>query len=490
MTRNGRFADAMDDDRTPDPLDPDALRRHGHAAVEWLASYLERLDGLPVTPDVEPGTVRAQLPATPPEVPERFDAVLADLDRVVVPALTHWQSPRFFAYFPANASWPSILADLVSSGLGVQGMLWSTGPACTELETLVLDWLADLLDLPPAFRSTSSGGGVIEDSASSAVLCAILAARERASGGATNRAGVAAFDGPLVAYTSTQAHSSVEKAVRIAGIGADNLRLVGVDTHHAMAPDQLAAAVGADLDAGRVPFFACATVGTTSSTAVDPVRPIGEICRRHGMWLHVDAAFAGVAAICPEHRWVHDGVELADSYTTNPHKWLLTNFDCSAFWVADRHSLVDALSVTPEYLRNPASDAGAVIDYRDWQVPLGRRFRALKLWFVLRSFGAEGLRRVIRSHVALARELADAVAAHPALELAAPVPLSLVCFRHVDGDDATGRLLASLNASGRVFCTHTRLDDRLVVRVAVGSGTTTRDDVDELRSLIEAAANA
>jgi aromatic-L-amino-acid/L-tryptophan decarboxylase len=462
------------------PWTADEFRRHGHATVEWVARYLETLEDRPVQPDVEPGSVRAQLPPTAPERPDPFDEVLADLDRVVVPALTQWQHPGWFAYFPANTSGPSMLADLVSAGLGVQGMLWSTGPAATEVETHVLDWFVDLLGLPAAYRSDGTGGGVIQDSASSATLCALLAARWRAAG-----------DGPfdhLRAYTSDQAHSSVEKAVRVAGLHPDQLRLVGVDRAYAMRPDELAAAMAADRAGGLLPFLVVATTGTTSSTALDPLGPIGEAARAESAWLHVDAAHAGSALLCPELRWIADGLEHADSFCFDPHKWLFTNFDCDCMWVADRSALIGALSVLPEYLRNAASESGAVIDYRDWHVPLGRRFRALKLWFVLRSFGAEGLRERLRAHVALAGDLAGRVDAHPLLELAAPVPLNLVCLRHAGGDEATEALLAHVNRPGDVYCTHTRLDGRFVLRVAIGSSTTERRHVEQLwRRLDEGA---
>ena len=310
--------------------------------------------------------------------------MLEDVDRIVLPGITHWQHPSFFAYFPCNNSGPSILGELLSAGLGVQGMLWSTSPACTEIETHVLDWLVDMLGLPECFRSSSSGGGVIQDSASSAALCAVLAARERATGYLSGDQGLTR---PLTAYVSTQAHSSIEKAVRIAGLGSDHLRLVPVDERYAMRADALAELVRADRSAGRTPCFVAATVGTTSSNALDPLRAIGEICRREGLWLHVDAAMAGTAALCPELRGIQDGLELADSYCFNPHKWMFTNFDCDCFWVADRSALVRTLSILPEYLRNAATESGKVIDYRDWQVPLGRRFRALKLWFVIRWYG-------------------------------------------------------------------------------------------------------
>ena len=450
------------------------FRRHGHAVVDWVADYLDRVADLPVLAQVKPGEIRARLPAGPPEIGEPFEAVLRDLDDVVVPGLTHWQSPDFFAYFPANVSGPSILGELVSAGLGVQGMLWSTSPAMTEIETHVLDWVVDLLGLPAGFSSAGAGGGVLQDSASSAVLCALLAARERATGGAATHAGV---DRALTVYTSSQAHSSVEKAVRIAGLGSDRLRLVDVDAAFALRPDDLARRMADDRAAGATPCMVVATVGTTSSTAIDPVRAAGEICRREGAWLHVDAAYAGSAAVCPELRWIHDGLELADSYAFNPHKWLLTNFDCCCFYVTDRAALVRALSILPEYLRNTATESGSVIDYRDWQVPLGRRFRALKLWFVIRHYGAEGLRRHIRSHVAAARELAAAVAADPGFELAAPALLGLVCLRHRGGDDVNQAVLDRVNASGRLHLTHTRLDGKLTLRVAVGGARTERHHV-------------
>jgi aromatic-L-amino-acid decarboxylase len=466
----------MDD--APRHMTADEFRRNGYAVVDWIASYMQHVDELPVQSGVAPGEVRAALPEHPPEHGEPFDAMLADVDRVIVKGLTHWQSPGFFAYFPASRSGPSILGELLSAGLGVQGMLWSTSPACTELETLMLDWLAELLDLPARFRSGSAGGGVLQDSASSATLVALLAARERA-GAPHDR---------LVVYASEHAHSALDKAVRIAGLPAGALRRVPVDAAFAIRPDALDAAMAADRAAGLVPCLVLATAGTTSSNAFDPLRGIGEAAARHGAWLHVDAAMAGTAAVCPEHRWFHDGLELADSYVFNPHKWMLVNFDCSAFWVADRAALAGALSVLPEFLRNTATESGAVLDYRDWQVPLGRRFRALKLWFTLRHYGAEGLRAHVRGHVAMAAALAGRVRAHPRLELAAPVPLNLVCLRHADGDEATQRLLDAVNGSGHSLVTHTRLDGRLVVRVSIGGIATGPAHVDRLWAELERAA--
>jgi aromatic-L-amino-acid decarboxylase len=462
-------------------MTPDEFRRYGRDVVEWVAAYLEQVERFPVLSPVRPGDIRRRLPAAPPEEGEPFEVILADVDRMILPGITHWQSPNFFAYFPGNASGPAILGELLSAGLGVQGMLWATSPACTELETHVLDWLAGLLGLPERFTSRGPGGGVIQDTASSATLCALLAARERATGGASNARGI---DGPLGVYASSQAHSSVEKAVGIAGIGREFLRALPVDRAFALLPDALDRALAADRQAGITPAMVVATVGSTSSGAIDPVPAIGAVCRRHGVWLHVDAAYAGSAAVCPEHRGLHDGLELADSYGVNPHKWLLTNFDCDAFYVADRAALLRALSVLPEYLRNQATESGAVIDYRDWQIPLGRRFRALKLWFVIRWYGASGLRRHIRHHVALARAFADRLTADPRFEIVAPVSLGLVCFRLRAGDDASRRLLDALNRTGRVYLTHTRLADQFVLRLALGGALTEKRHVEAAWELI------
>ena len=459
-------------------MTPDELRRWGHEVVDWVADYWATIEEHPVLPDVAPGDVRSWLPPAPPEAPEPFDDVIADLDRVVVPGTTHWQHPGFHAFFPANTSGPGLLADIVSAGLGTQGMLWQTGPALTEIETHVLDWVVDLLALPERFRSSGAGGGVIQDSASSATLCAVLAARERALA-------TGASLGRLVVYASAHAHSSLEKGARVAGLRPEHVRLLDVDDSFALRPDALAAAVEADRTAGLVPCLVMATIGTTSSLAVDPVAEIAPIARGAGAWLHVDGAMAGSAAVCPEHRGQQAGLEHADSYVFDPHKWLFTPFDCSCFFVADRTPVVQALSILPEYLRNAASESGAVIDYRDWQVPLGRRFRALKLWFVLRWYGAEGLRHHVREHVRLAGELAARVEADVRLSMAAPAHLNLVCFRHADGDDATEALHEALNATGRVYLTHTRLADRYVLRAVVGTWTTEQRHVASLWSLID-----
>ena len=466
-------------------MTPEEFRRHGRAVVDWIADYMERVETFPVLSRVAPGEIRAKIPAEPPAAGESFAAMLDDVDRLILPGITHWQSPKFFAYFPSNNSGPSILGELLSAGLGVQGMLWATSPACTELETHVLDWLVGMLGLPAKFRSDSAGGGVIQDTASSAALCALLVARERATGFRANETGA---DGSLTAYASTQAHSSIEKAVKVTGLGRENLRLVDVDEKFAMRPDALARAIAKDRQAGKTPAFVAATVGSTSSNAMDPLPEIGRICREEGIWLHVDAAMSGTAALCPEFRWIQEGVEAADSYCFNPHKWMFTNFDCDAFWVADRAALIKTLSVLPEYLRNQATESGAVFDYRDWHIPLGRRFRALKLWFVIRHYGVEGLQGHVRRHVELAQKFRSWVERSDRFELAAPAPLNLVCFRHVGGDAINRQLVEALNASGKLYLTHTTLDDKYTIRMSIGqSGTEERHVADAWQAIEEMA---
>jgi len=463
-------------------MSPEDFRRHGHAVIDWIADYQAHIESFPVLSRVKPGEIRAKLPPSAPAHGEPFDKILADMDRVILPGITHWQSPNYFAYFSANGSGPGILGDLLSSGLGVQGMLWSTSPACTELETHVLDWLVPMLGLPEKFLSSSAGGGVIQDTASSATLCALLAARERATNFQSNRKGC---DGRLVAYCSTQTHSSMEKAMKIAGMGSANLRQIEVDAEFAMRPDALARQIASDKSAGLVPCFVCATVGSTSSLAIDPTPKIARICREHNLWLHIDAAMAGTAALCPEFRFIHDGVEHADSYTFNPHKWMFTNFDCNCFYVADRKHLIQTLSILPEYLRNQATESGAVIDYRDWHIQLGRRFRSLKLWFVIRHYGIEGLQHHVREHVRVAQQFAGWVRADSRFELAAPVKLNLVCFRlrgskssaPGSADQANQLLMDRLNNSGDLYLTHTKLDGKLTLRLCVAQTNTQEQHV-------------
>ena len=462
-----------------DPLDLEAFRRNAYALVDWIADYLGGLDDRPVREPARPGDVRAKLPDLAPEQPESFQAVLADLDRVVVPGLTHWQHPGWFAYFPAQSSPPAILGELAAAGMGIQGMLWSTSPAATEIESHVLDWLVDLLGVPQAWKTTGAGGGVLQSGASASTHTALVVAREQC----LERTGAGPKD--MVSYTSSHAHSSIEKGARMAGYG--HIRLLETDSEFAARPEALAAAIAADRGAGLAPAFVCSAVGTTGTTGVDPVRRIGEIARAEQMWHHVDAAYAGSAMICEEFRHHQDGLELVDSYTFNPHKWLATNLDCSVMWVADRRPLIEALSVLPPYLRNAASESGDVIDYRDWHGPLGRPFRALKLWFVLRCFGLEGLRRMIRNHVAWARELADRIDAHPKLATIAPTPFALVSFAHARGNEATDDLVKRINGDDRFYITASEADGRRYARICVGSTWTTRAHTDALWDLIAAS---
>lgn len=474
----------------PADLDPEEFRVRGRAVVDWVAGHRTGLADLPVRPATTPGEVRAELDKPLPELPRPLPELLDELDRVLVPANTNWQHPRMFGFFPANASLHSLLGDILSGGLGSQGMLWSTSPAMTELEQVLLDGLAVELGLGPAFTFSGGGGGVIQDSASSASLVALLAGLHRANPD-WRETGV---DGRERVYVTAETHSSLAKAVRVAGLGTRGLRVVDVDpVTRAMDPAALAAAIDEDVAAGLRPAMVCATLGTTGVGALDRLPEIAAAVRDRA-WLHVDAAWAGVAALLPEHRHLIDGVGHVDSFCTDAHKWLLTAFDASLLWVRDGKALPAALSITPEYLRDAASESATVVDYRDWQVPLGRRFRALKLWAVLHGVGLAGLREHLRGHLALAGELAGWVRADPGFELAAPPSLALVCLRVVTGagpeadDGATRGVLEAVNASGRALLTHTAVEGRYVLRVAIGSITTSRDDVVELWELIRSSA--
>jgi aromatic-L-amino-acid decarboxylase len=455
-------------------MSPDEFRKNGKQMIDWIADYYENVEKYPVLSQVKPGEIIGQLPLNAPEVSESMDQIMSDVNSIIMPGITHWQSPNFFAYFPSNSSGPSVLGDLLSSGLGVQGMLWATSPSSTELETRVLDWLADMLQLPEQFKSTSTGGAVIQDTASSAALSAILAAREKKNNFKTNDSGSL---GNLIAYVSSQTHSSLEKAIKIAGIGKNNLRLIGVDENLAMRPDLLEIAIQADIETGLIPFFVCATVGTTSTNAMDPLTGIGRICKKHELWMHIDAAMSGTAAICPEYRHFLNGVELADSFSFNPHKWMFTNFDCNCFYVADRSVLIKTLSILPEYLKNQATESGAVIDYRDWHIQLGRRFRSLKLWFVIRHYGVSGLRYHISEHVRIAQEFAEWVISSADFDLVAPAPLNLVCFAHKNGNDFNRKLLETINANGAMYFTHTVVNGQYVLRMCIGQTNTKEEHV-------------
>lgn len=459
-------------------MDIGTWRRHAHEVVDWMANYLETVESRPVRSQEPPGAIAERLPASPPEEGEPFERIFADFERDVLSGITHWQHPSFFAYFPANSSPPSLLAEMLTATLGANCMLWETSPAGTEVETRVLDWLRQMLGFPDGFT------GVIQDTASSATLCALLAARERMTGFEVNRRGVTEAD-RLCVYTSAEAHSSVEKAVRLAGLGSESLRLVNADERGDMRADALEAAMAADVAAGKRPAFVVATLGTTAISGFDPVRPIGELCRRHDAMLHVDAAWAGTAALAPEHRWMLDGLEYADSIVVNPHKWMLVNFDCSAHFVRDTQAFVRTFDIVPEYLRTAAR--GQAIDYKDWGIALGRRFRALKLWFVIRSYGVEGLRAVVRRHIELTHELAAAIEAEADFEVVVPPRLALLCFRYRPpelADEAqaldalNAQLLQTLNDSGDMYLTRATACGVGVIRFCVGQTTTERRHVE------------
>lgn len=455
-------------------MTPEEFRDEAHRMVDWMADYLRDVGHHPVVPTQAPGMVRRSLPTTPPAGAEPFGRLTADFQELILPGMTHWGHPGFFAYFPAGRSPESLLAEMLTTTMGAQCMSWQTSPAATELEQVVMDWLRQMLLLPPGFT------GVIQDTASTATLVALITARDRA----------AAPHERLTVYASMEAHSSVAKGARLAGFRAEHLRLVPTDAQYAMRPEALAALLEADVAAGLIPAAIVATVGTTASTGMDPLPPLADLAERHGAWLHVDAAYAGSAAILPELRPMLAGVERADSFLMNPHKWLAVHFDCTAYYVRDVAALLRSFSAAPEYLRT-AHDA-EVVNFRDWGIPLGRRFRALKLWFVIRSHGVAGLQALIRSHIEMAQGFARRLAAAPGWELLAPVPLALVCFRHrpdgmPDGPvlDAHNRdLLQRVNASGRVFLTHAMLGGHYAIRLALGHSGTTQEAVDEAWELL------
>jgi aromatic-L-amino-acid decarboxylase len=454
-------------------MDTDRFRKYGHEIVEWIARYYETIESYPVKSHLAPGDVRAALPALPPTGSESFDLFLKDFDEIIIPGITHWQSPNFFAYFPANSSPPSVLAEMLTAALGAQCMIWETSPAAAELEERMMEWLREMTGLPSNFE------GVIQDSASSATLAALITARENATGYRSNREGMQ-DTGRLRIYASSQAHSSVEKGAGVAGFGRDNLVRVPVMDDYSMNPDALREAVEKDISAGCVPCCVVATMGTTGTTAIDPLRAVGEICHEKNIWLHVDAALGGTALLLPEMRWMADGIEYVDSLVFNPHKWMFTNFDCSAYFVRDAEALIHSFEILPEYLKTRTR--GKVNDYRDWGIPLGRRFRALKLWAVIRSYGVEGLQSMIREHIRLAGMLARLIEAEEGFVLMAPVPLNTVCFRYVPremSDERANRLNEkinhSLNDAGNIYLTHTSVDGMYVLRMVIAqTGVTER----------------
>ena len=463
------------------------FRRLAHDVVDWMADYLEHVEERPVRANVRPRAIFEQLPQHPPMSAEPFADVFRDFEQVILPGMTHWQHPSFFAYFPANSSPASILAEMLTATMGAQCMSWVTSPAATELEERVMGWLREMLGLPPAFT------GVLQDTASTATLVALLTAREARSQHRINEEGFP--DGVRFSvYCSTETHSSIEKGVKIAGIGKNALRKIRVDDSFAMIPEELEQAVKRDLSDGWTPLCAVATIGTTGSTAIDPVRRIGDICARHRLWFHVDAAYGGTALLLPEMRWIADGLEFADSFVVNPHKWMFTNFDCSAYFVRDPATLVKTFEILPEYLKT--SEGSQVNNYRDWGIQLGRRFRALKLWFVIRTYGVNGLCEKLREHLALAESFLQKVKAAPHFEILAPAPLTTICFRyHPAGmrndeelNELNATLLEALNKSGRLYLTHTKLNGRLALRFVVSQTNVSQRHVDAAWELIVSTA--
>ncbi len=448
-------------------MDKADFKKYGYEFVDWVADYLDGVEKYPVLSRVKPGEIKSALPASAPLQPEPMESVFRDFQKIILPGMAHWQHPAWFAYFPANNSPASVLAEILTAGIGAQCMVWQTSPAAAELEERVLDWLRQMLGLPQGLA------GVIQDTASTATLCALLSAREKACDFGSNQTGLREV---LTVYASDQTHSSIEKGVKIAGFGRENLRLIPTDDAYAMIPEKLEEAILEDKKRGLKPACVVATIGTTSSTAIDPLAAIGEVCRRQKVWLHVDAAFAGSAAILPEMKWMLRGAELMDSFVFNPHKWLFTNFDCSAYYVRDPGDLIRTFEIHPEYLKTGVDPH--VKNYRDWGIQLGRRFRALKLWFVIRSYGVEGLQSILREHIRLGQLFKGWVEEDDKFELMAPVPLSLVCFRLNDGRDEESlsalniELLDRVNATGKVFLSHTTLRGRYVLRMAIGQRTT------------------
>ena len=468
-------------------MDNDEFRKQAHELVDWMADYFEEVEKYPVKPDVQPGDIAGQLPDSAPQEGEDFESMFRDFREIIMPGMTHWESPYFMGYFPANKSYPSVLAEMLTATLGAQCMSWLTSPAATELEERVMEWLRELIGLPDPFT------GVIEGTASTSTLCALLMAREQVSDFSINEKGFP--DSPTyTVYCSSETHSSIEKDVKIAGFGRQNLRKIAVDEHFAMDPRALEKTIRKDLQEGYRPAAVVATIGTTGSTAVDPLRAIGEICSRYEIFLHVDAAYAGTALLLPEKRWMNEGIEHADSFVFNPHKWMFTNFDCSAFYVQDEALLVRTFEIMPEYLKTPEDER--VKNYRDWGIPLGRRFRALKLWFVLRSYGIRGLQEKIRHHISLAQDVKKTIEQHRHFELLAPVPLNTLCFRfHPDYisdeqklDELNEQLLNRIQQSGELFLTHTKLHGTFTIRLVLGNTNLEKRHAERAWQIIEQTA--
>jgi len=456
-------------------MTPDEFRKHAHELVEWMAGYMENVESLPVKSQVRPGEIFDKIPGQPPSEAESFDSLMRDFEDIIMPGITHWQNPNFFAYFPANNSPASVLAEMVTAALGAQCMIWETSPAAAELEEKMMIWLRDLIGLPSGFE------GVIQDSASTATLTAILTAREKTTGFSGNNDGLKE-SGILRVYCSGQTHSSVEKGVKISGIGRKNLVKVAVNDDFSMDHNSLKNALLADKKNGYIPCCVIATLGSTGTTAVDNLEAIGAICRENNVWLHVDAAMAGTALILPEFQWMLRGKEYIDSFVFNPHKWMFTNFDCTAYFVKDAGTLIKTFEILPEYLKTRT--CGKVNDYRDWGVPLGRRFRALKLWSVIRTYGVDGLREKVRDHISYAARLSEMIKNESDFEILAPVVISVVCFRfkpkgtsEEDLNKINEKLNHLLNDSGKIYLSHTVLNGKYTLRMVTAQTNVTMEHV-------------
>lgn len=464
-------------------MDLKEFRQRGHEVVDWIADYYEKIESFPVKSQVEPGEIIAKLPMHPPQSGEGFDALMTDLNQQIMPGITHWQSPSFFAYFPANSCAESVLAEMLTAGIGAQCMSWQTSPAATELEERVMEWLREMIGLPEGFV------GCTQDYSTTATLCALLTAREVATDFKINKNGF--FDQPqFTVYCSSEAHSCIEKTAKVAGFGAENVRKIGLDSTFAMDPKQLEETIVTDKRCGLKPLAVVAALGTTGSTAVDPLEEIAAICKRHKVWLHVDAAYAGTALILPEFRHMLRGIEQVDSFTFNPHKWMLTNFDCSAYFVRDKAALIRTFEILPEYLKT--SEGDRVTNFRDWGLALGRRFRALKLWFVIRSYGVEGLQKFLRTQIELAQRYSETIASTKNWELLAPTNFNLICFRFCPAgrDEATlnqlnERILEGANKTGKIFLSHTKLDGKYTLRLCVGRANVEERHVEAAWELLQ-----
>ncbi len=467
-------------------MTPDEFKKQAHMFVEWMGDYLENIDTYPVKPDIAPGNIKGKLPGSCPEKAEGMDEIFEDFLKIILPGVTHWQHPSFQAYFPANSSYPSLLGEMLTAAMGLQCMMWDTSPAATELEEEVTNWMRDMTGLPPSWE------GVIQDSASSATLVALLTAREKLTGYKCNETGLYGFRKMRV-YCSSEAHSSIDKGVKIAGLGSENLVKIPVDENLAMIPELLEKAIRDDLDRGFMPLCTVGALGTTGTVAVDPIAETAEICNRYNIWFHIDAAYAGSALILPEYRHLLKGIEMADSFVFNPHKWLFTNFDCSLYFVKESGSLKNTFAITPEYLKTGSGER--VNNYRDWGIQLGRRFRALKLWFVLRSNGLEGLQKKLREHIRIADVFRKMITESGMFELTAPPSFNVVCFRWTppdfseeDYNKLTEKLLSEINLSGKAFLSHTIVEGKFTIRMVAGQTNVSVEHIEKLYELITGTA--